>query len=35
MADENKTYIIPPNVQPTITTSPGVKIITTLTYVPS
>ena len=23
---KSKTYIIPPNVQPTITTSPGVKI---------
>ncbi len=23
---KNKTYTIPPNVQPTITTSPGVKI---------
>ncbi len=27
MADESKTYIIPPNVQPTITTSSGVKFV--------
>ena len=26
--DKTKTYVIPPNVQPTITTSPGVKIKT-------
>ena len=32
MADENKTYIIPPNVQPTITTSPGVKLKDTTFY---